>query len=149
MADMYAVNGETLTGIADAIRSKTGGDEMMTVAAMASAIEGIYGSVVAKKAATEGEVIYNKYLEGASETPFSGWSISKYFLIDSDMILVSQNTNKYCAFYDGNKKYIGSGRNGVLYAPPSGAKYFRYSQTTDLVLGFTLRNIYGDIIMEG
>ena len=41
MAEMYAVTGETLTGIADAIRSKTGSDEMMTVAAMASAIEGI------------------------------------------------------------------------------------------------------------
>lgn len=43
MAEMYAVSGETLTGIADAIRSKTGSDEMMTVAAMASAIEGISG----------------------------------------------------------------------------------------------------------
>lgn len=43
MADMYAVSGETLSGIADAIRSKTGSDEQMTVAAMASAIEGISG----------------------------------------------------------------------------------------------------------
>lgn len=41
MAEMYAVSGETLTGIADAIRSKTGSDEMMPVAAMAPAIEGI------------------------------------------------------------------------------------------------------------
>lgn len=46
MADMYAVPGETLTGIADAIRSKTGSDEMMTVAAMASAIEGISGGAI-------------------------------------------------------------------------------------------------------
>lgn len=43
MADLYAVPGETLTGIANAIRSKTGSDEQMTVAAMASAIWGISG----------------------------------------------------------------------------------------------------------
>lgn len=41
MAELYAVSGETLTGIADAIRSKTGSDDFMTVASMASAIEGI------------------------------------------------------------------------------------------------------------
>lgn len=41
MDDMYAVSGETLTGIANAIRSKTGSDEQMPVAAMASSIEGI------------------------------------------------------------------------------------------------------------
>lgn len=43
MADMYAVPGETLTGIANAIRSKTGSDEQMPVSAMAAAIEGISG----------------------------------------------------------------------------------------------------------
>lgn len=43
MAEMYAVSGETLKGIADAIRTKTGSDEPMTVASMASAIEGISG----------------------------------------------------------------------------------------------------------
>lgn len=43
MADMYAVPGETLTGIANAIRSKTGSDEQMPVSAMAAAIEGIDG----------------------------------------------------------------------------------------------------------
>lgn len=40
---MYAVDGEILNGIAHAIQSKTGSDEPMTVAAMASAIEGISG----------------------------------------------------------------------------------------------------------
>lgn len=43
MAEMYAVSGETLTGIADAIRSKTGSDDFLTVASMAAAIEGISG----------------------------------------------------------------------------------------------------------
>ena len=45
MADLYAVSGETLTGIADAIRSKTGSDEFLPVASFASAIEGISSGV--------------------------------------------------------------------------------------------------------
>lgn len=40
---MYAVNDEILTGIADAIRTKTGSDEPMEVSTFASAIEGISG----------------------------------------------------------------------------------------------------------
>ena len=41
--EIYAVPGETMTAIANAIRSKTGSDDFMTVASMASAIEGIPG----------------------------------------------------------------------------------------------------------
>lgn len=41
MAEMYAVSGETLTGIANAIRGKTGSDDLLTVSAMASAIDGL------------------------------------------------------------------------------------------------------------
>lgn len=43
MAEMYAVPGETLTGIANAIRAKIGSDDYMPVSSMASAIEGITG----------------------------------------------------------------------------------------------------------
>lgn len=43
MTDIYAVPGETLTGIANAIRSKTGSDEQMPVSVMAAAIESISG----------------------------------------------------------------------------------------------------------
>ena len=39
--EMYAVSGDTLAGIANAIRSKTRSDDFMTVASMAVAIEGI------------------------------------------------------------------------------------------------------------
>ena len=42
--EMYAVSGDTLAGIANAIRSKTGSDDFMTVASMAAAIEGISSS---------------------------------------------------------------------------------------------------------
>ena len=42
--EMYAVSGETLTSIANAIRSKTRSDDFMTVASMAAAIEGIPSS---------------------------------------------------------------------------------------------------------
>lgn len=44
MAKLYAIPEETLVGIADAIRTKTGSDEQMTVPAFASAIEGITGT---------------------------------------------------------------------------------------------------------
>lgn len=42
---LYAVNDDTLTGIANAIRSKTGSDEFLPVASFASAIEGISSGV--------------------------------------------------------------------------------------------------------
>ena len=41
--EMYAVSGETLTGIANAIRNKTRSDEFMTVNSMAALIENIEG----------------------------------------------------------------------------------------------------------
>lgn len=41
VGEMYAVSGETLTGIANAIRSKTRSDDFMTVSSMAVSIEGI------------------------------------------------------------------------------------------------------------
>lgn len=44
MSEMYAVSGETLTGIANAIRGKTGSDDFLTVDSMASAIEAISSS---------------------------------------------------------------------------------------------------------
>ena len=49
--EMYAVSGETLTGIANAIRSKTKSDDFMTVSSMAAAIEGIssYGFIEVSK----------------------------------------------------------------------------------------------------
>lgn len=43
MAEMYAVPGETLSSIANAIREKTGSADFMTVSSMSSAIEGIGG----------------------------------------------------------------------------------------------------------
>ena len=45
MSKLYAIPEEILTGIADAIRTKTGSDEQMPVPAFASAIEGISGGV--------------------------------------------------------------------------------------------------------
>lgn len=59
MADeMYAVSGETLTGIANAIRSKTGSDDFMTVSVFASAIEGISGDSVEVAACPSNKILY-------------------------------------------------------------------------------------------
>lgn len=45
MAEMYAVQGDALTLIANAIRAKTGSDDFIPVSSMASAIESISGGI--------------------------------------------------------------------------------------------------------
>ena len=150
MAEMYAVTGETLTGIADAIRSKTGSDEMMTVAAMASAIEGINSNyVVMKKAAVEGEIIKDKYLSGADaqEISYGGWDISPYYILDGDYFSCSLYPGKYSALYNADKQPIGIVPDKFMKRPVN-AKYLRYSNTSDNVHNFIVRNSTGIIIEE-
>lgn len=69
MADMYAVSGETLTGIANAIRGKTGSDDFMTVASMASAIEGIGGGESAPRYVFRWDT-YDEFMSSIIETGF-------------------------------------------------------------------------------
>lgn len=153
MAEMYAVTGETLTGIADAIRSKTGSDDFMTVASMASAIEGIGGNyIVLKKAAVEGEIIPDKYLsEGGNgrEIPYDGWDISPYYILDSDYFECSNLISKYSAFYDADKQPLNIGINPTdMMKRPANAKYLRTSNTRYIVSNFTVKNLIGTIIEE-
>ena len=150
MAEMYAVTGETLTGIADAIRSKTGSDEMMTVAAMASAIEGINSNyVVMKKAAVEGEIIKDKYLSGADgkELSYGSWDISPYYILDSDYFVCSSNPQQYSTLYNADKQPIGIAPM-MFMKRPANAKYLRYSAVSNLVPHFIVRNLIGTLIEE-
>lgn len=150
MAEMYAVTGETLTGIANAIRSKTGSDEQMTVAAMASAIEGINSNyVVMKKAAVEGEIIKDKYLSGADgqELSYSGWDISPYYILDGDYFSCSLSPGKYSTLYNADKHPIGIEPERFMKRPVN-AKYLRYSNTSNNVHNFIVRNSTGTIIEE-
>ena len=148
--EMYAVSGETLTGIADAIRSKTGSDEMMTVAAMASAIEGINSNcVVMKKAAVEGEIIKDKYLSSSNgeETSYGGWDISPYYILDGDYFSCSLSPGKYSTLYNADKQTIGITPEMFMKRPVN-AKYLRYSNLSSNVHNFIVRNSTGIIIDE-
>lgn len=150
MAEMYAVPSETLTSIADAIRSKTGSNEMITVAAMANAIEGISsGSVVMKKAAVEGEITKNKYLSGPNgeEISYNSWDISPYYILDGDYFLCSSSPQQYSTLYNADKQPIGIAPM-MFMKRPANAKYLRYSDISHMVSNFIVRNLIGTIIEE-
>lgn len=150
MAEMYAVPGETLTGIADAIRSKTGSDEMMTVASMAIAIEGISsGGIVMKKAEVEGEITPNKYLSGADgvEISYTGWDISPYYILDGDYFICNSPELQYSTLYNADKQPLGINLMTIMKRPAN-AKYLRYSQSTQNISNFIVRNVIGTIIEE-
>ena len=150
MAEMYAVPSETLTSIADAIRSKTGSNEMITVAAMANAIEGISsGRVVIKKAAVEGEITKNKYLSGPNgeEISYNSWDISPYYILDGDYFLCSSSPQQYSTLYNADKQPIGIAPM-MFMKRPANAKYLRYSDISHMVSNFIVRNLIGTIIEE-
>ena len=150
MAEMYAVPSETLTSIADAIRSKTGSNEMITVAAMANAIEGISsGHVVMKKAAAEGEITKDKYLNGPQgvEISYNGWDISPYYILDGDYFICSSPPQQYSTLYNADKQPIGVAPMMVMKRPAN-AKYLRYSDVSNIVPNFIVRNLMGTIIEE-
>ena len=150
MAEMYAVPSETLTSIADAIRSKTGSNEMITVAAMANAIEGISsGRVVMKKAAVEGEITKNKYLSGPNgeEIPYDSWDISPYYILDGDYFICSSKPQQYSTLYNADKQPIGIAPM-MFMKRPANAKYLRYSAINHLVSNFIVRNLIGTLIEE-
>ena len=150
MAEMYAVPSETLTSIADAIRSKTGSNEMLTVAAMTNAIEGISsGRVVMKKAAVEGEITKNKYLSGPNgeEISYNNWDISPYYILDGDYFLCSSPPQQYSTLYNADKQPIGIAPM-MFMKRPANAKYLRYSDVSNIVSNFIVRNLIGTIIEE-
>lgn len=150
MAEMYAVPSETLTSIADAIRSKTGSNEMITVAAMTNAIEGISsGRVVIKKAAVEGEITKNKYLSGpkGEEISYNNWDISPYYILDGDYFLCSSSPKQYSTLYNADKQPIGIAPM-MFMKRPANAKYLRYSDISNMVSNFIVRNLIGTIIEE-
>lgn len=150
MAEMYAVPSETLTSIADAIRSKTGSNEMITVAAMANAIEGISsGRVVIKKAAVEGEITKNKYLSGPNgeEISYNNWDISPYYILDGEYFLCSSSPQQYSTLYNADKQPIGIAPM-MFMKRPANAKYLRYSDVSHMVSNFIVRNLIGTIIEE-
>lgn len=148
--EIYAVPGETMTAIANAIRSKTGSDDFMTVASMASAIEGISsGGVLFKKAAVEGEITENKYLSGADgvEISYNAWDISPYYILESEYFACSDSDLKYSALYNADKQPSGIIPTQFMERPAN-VKYLRYSGRREDVSKFIVRNFIGTIIEE-
>lgn len=148
--EIYAVPGETITSIANAIRSKTGSDDFMTVASMASAIEGISsGGVLVKKAAVEGEITENKYLSGADgvEISYADWCISPYYILDGDYFDCSDSYLNYSTLYNADKQPIGIIPKQFMKRPAN-AKYLRYSDQKQKISRFIVRNLTGTIIEE-
>lgn len=148
--EIYAVPGETMTAIANAIRSKTGSDDFMTAASMASAIEGISGGgVVMKKAAVEGEITQNKYLDvpNGKEISYNGWDISPYYILDGDYFMCNSSNLFYSTLYNADKQPLGINLM-VFMKRPANAKYLRYSGSRVSVSNFIVRNFLGTIIEE-
>lgn len=137
MAAIYAVSGETLTGIADAIRSKTGSDEQMTVAAMASAIEGISASGLAIHVA-------DRYITGAGNC--FRWAESLGIVGKKMMLLLNPTvTVQLCTGFlvvDGEPKILMQSGDGmqtfglrqVDYESVAGCKIFEGSKFLEINL---------------
>lgn len=100
MAAMYAVPGETLSSIANAIRGKTGSDDFMTVSSMSSAIEGIDGGSLPPRC-------YAGTLTNLSGTSVSIDTNSEYtrpicsclFAVDIDSVNMASDNESYVCGY--------------------------------------------------
>lgn len=134
MADMYAVSGETIKDIADAIRTKTGSDEQMTVASMASAIEGIESAEGFGKDLVQGKYIKNTYVESSNgrEIEYSTWHSTDYIPIPNNakILVIIGEMNIYRCWYDKDKNYISAMENNQIVNKAEGAYFFRLSART-------------------
>lgn len=100
--DMYAVSGETLTGIANAIRGKTGSDDMMTVAAMASAIEGISGGGSPTESVTL-EYVLDSDFTSTAETTLTDYNDD-----------LSRQASDFIARFVGKRNEFTTGENHIF-----------------------------------
>ena len=132
MPDMYAISGDVLTGIADAIRSKTGSDDFMTVSAMASAIEGISSGGSSSAGSDEYSDFkpYNRF----SDFPVvpNNWKDSSgaFYLLKTDNTeIVMEINNKISVSIlitddNGDSTEIASFQNTMSFTvPQSGSNY--------------------------
>lgn len=147
---MYAVPSETLTGIADAIRSKTGSDDFMTVSAMASAIESISGGgdpnmthyqYVLEKDTLNAKISIPEIIGGASFIIF-------YSNIPARTPSEGTRCSKGGAYLNGAVAiYYGNSTN-TSYTLSSGASFISPDFTTGIVtFNYTLLSGTYDIVV--
>ena len=134
MADeMYAVSGETLTDIVNAIRSKTGSDDFMTVAAMASAIEGISDDFPSDLNIVP--EVPNTYIEqNGIEVKYGGWTSTGFIPVDGKIIshiAVLGTLNYFCYAYDAEKNPTQSISSKGVIELNENVSYVRFSDTSN------------------
>ena len=129
---MYAVSDESLSAIANAIRSKTGNDEQMPIAAMASAIEGISGGLSENMhdVSTDIQDVYIRTSDG-KEIAYSGWSASAPIPVPPDATKAfCPFRPTYSIFYTESMEKIRNptfSTDTRLADVPNGAKFYRLS----------------------
>ena len=139
---------DKLTAIADAVRAKTGGTELMTLDQMAAAISEISGGnvlIIGNESLHDSSTdTADIYLEAGVEKSYSGWSATDYIPIKKDTVYAVQNQaykidGPYCALYDSDKKYkenfVGGFQNvtvGIGLFIGSGG-YVRFSGTSNSI----------------
>jgi len=87
----------------------------------------------------DGTLIPNIYIErNGSETSYAGWSATDYLEIPNVSTIYRAGpitTASYNAWYDENKNFISFFGTGSIDTVPSNAKYVRYSNTTNTMVG--------------
>lgn len=155
---------DKLTAIADAVRAKTGGTELLTLDEMAVEISGISGGNVLiignKNLHDSSKYTEDKYLTGSgNEAEYSGWRITDYIPIKANtlyaIISISNGNLKivgqYSGLYDSDKTFVsnlGVGgfactTNGFVAFLASQNGYIRFSSYNDLIAGLKVYECVG------
>ena len=112
---------DKLTAIADAVRAKTGGSELLTLDEMAVEISGISGGNVLiignENLHDSSKYTADKYLTNSgSEVAYSGWRITDYIPIKANtlyaIISIANGNNvisgRFSCLYDSAKAFVSS-----------------------------------------
>lgn len=131
---------DKLTAIADAVRAKNGGTELLTLDEMAVEISGISGGNVLiignENLHDSSKYTADKYLTPSGvEDAYSGWRITDYIPIKANTlyaIISSPNIScilgQYSGLYDSDKTFVSNLGIGGFSCTPNGFVAFLTSQ---------------------
>lgn len=144
---------DKLTAIADAVRAKTGGMELLTLDEMAAEISGISGGNVLiignENLHDSSKDTADKYLTvSGDEVAYSGWRITDYIPIKANTLYAIIPTprklcilGQYSGLYDSDKTFVsnlgGGGfactTNGFVAFLASQNGYIRFSSNNEII----------------
>ena len=132
---------DKLTAIADAVRAKTGGAELLTLDEMAVEISGISGGNVLiignENLHDSSKYTADKYLTSSGdETAYSGWRITDYIPIKANTLYAIISIHggnggiegQYSGIYDSDKTFVSNLRGGGFACTANGFVAFLASQ---------------------